>query len=365
MASKSENPADVFKRALTQATRSLAESADLEVSFSGDGPQLNGHHAVLPHPPRDLTGAEATRIRGLADQMALRLAHHDTAAHARLSPTSPLGRAVYEAVEQARIEAIGANALGGVRANLAAVLEQTVERKGLARHDPAAAPPLADIIGLMVRERLTGDAPPQAARLLVNRHRAEIEDKAGADLDRLVASLDNQAAFARVARAIIKDLDLGDDFRDEPEGREQGEGDPEDGPKDSQDEDTEARDEDGDRGAPDPSRAEDGDTDGDQERMELDADAEPQDGEETRGRRRRAAGPAPGQGSRPARAALQGLHRRLRRGGRGRGPVRRTGADPPARLSGPAIGQSAQCGLAPGQPAATAADGPAEPRLDL
>jgi len=280
MSSKSETPAETFKRAVAQATRSLAESADLEVSFSGDGPTLNGHHAVLPHPPRDLTGAEATRIRGMADQMALRLAHHDVAAHGRLAPASPQGRAVYEAVEQARIEAIGANALGGVRSNLAAVLEQSVERRGLARHDAAAIPPLADIIGLMVRERLTGDAPPQAARLLVNRHRAEIEDKAGADLDRLVRAIDDQTAFARVARAIIRDLDLGDDLGEDNEGREQGEGEPEDAPKDSPDE-GDAPDADGDRGAPDSSEAQEGEADGEgAERMELDPDAEPQDGQE-------------------------------------------------------------------------------------
>src|SRR5579862_5419654 len=133
MAGRNETPTDVFKRALAHAARSLAEQPDLEVTFSGDGPQLSGHHAILPHPPRDLSGKEAARIRGLADQMALRLSHHDEAAHARLRPQSVQGKAVYEAIEQARIEAIGANVLGGVRANLTAVLEANIERKGLNR----------------------------------------------------------------------------------------------------------------------------------------------------------------------------------------------------------------------------------------
>src|SRR5512141_2239773 len=109
MSSKAESPTEIFKRALAHAARSLAEQPDLEVTFSGDGPSLNGHHAVLPHPPRDLTGKEAARIRGLADQMALRLSHHDEASHARFRPQSLQAKAVYEAVEQARIEAIGAN----------------------------------------------------------------------------------------------------------------------------------------------------------------------------------------------------------------------------------------------------------------
>jgi cobaltochelatase CobT len=115
MASKPESPTEPFKRALAHAARSLAEMPDLEVVFSGDGPQLLGKRAVLPHPPRDLNSKEAARIRGLADQMALRLAHHDPVAHARARPSSPDGQAAFESIEQARLEAIGANALGGVR----------------------------------------------------------------------------------------------------------------------------------------------------------------------------------------------------------------------------------------------------------
>ena len=144
MAAKTDNPTEIFKRALAHAARSLAEQPDLEITFSGDGPQLNGHHAILPHPPRDLSGKETARIRGLADQIALRIAHHDQAAHAKLRPASQQGQAVYEAVEQARVEAIGANAMAGVKANLAAALDSSVLKKGLNRWDDAAAPPLAE-----------------------------------------------------------------------------------------------------------------------------------------------------------------------------------------------------------------------------
>ncbi|MBV9511485.1 MAG: cobaltochelatase subunit CobT, partial [Caulobacteraceae bacterium] len=222
MAAKSETPTETFKRALAHAARSLAEQPDLEITFSGDGPQLNGKHAILPHPPRDLSGKESARIRGLADQIALRIAHHNDAAHARLRPASQAARAVYEAVETARIEAIGANAMAGVRANLTAALEAAVQKKGLNRWEESAPPPLADIVSLMVRERLTGEAPPDGAKALVDRYRAEIEAKAGADLDRLAASLDDQAAFARVARAIIADLDLGEALSEETEPDEPG-----------------------------------------------------------------------------------------------------------------------------------------------
>ena len=224
MSGKTESPTEPFKRALAHAARSLAEMPDLEVVFSGDGPQLSGNRAVLPHPPRDLSLAEASRIRGLADQMALRLAHHDAVAHARGRPASPQGQAVFEAVEQARIEAIGSNTLGGVRRNLTTVLEQTLERKGLARIQDRANAPLADIVSLMVRERLTGQQPPEPVRPLVDMFRAEIEAKAGADLDRLLASIDDQTAFAKVTKAILRDLDMGDEGTDPTEGEEDEQG---------------------------------------------------------------------------------------------------------------------------------------------
>ncbi len=212
-----ESPSEIFKRALAHAARSLAEQPDLEVVFSGDGPSLNGNRAVLPHPPRELSGPETTRIRGLADQLALRVAHHNEATHARARPKSQEGAQVYDALEQARIEAIGANALGGVRDNLAAVLEHNIQRKGFDHLvDPAAAP-MADILALIAGERMTGVAPPAPAAALVNAFREQIEAKAGPDLDRLFDTIDDQRAFSRIARTIVRDMQMGDDLSDAPD----------------------------------------------------------------------------------------------------------------------------------------------------
>src|SRR5215831_1835323 len=145
MAKSSESPVEPFKRALAHAARSLAETPDLEIVYSGEGPQLSGNRAVLPHPPRDLTPADAARIRGLADQMALKLAHHDPAAHARGRPSATASAAIYDGIEQARIEAIGANALGGVRENLKAVLEQQWAKRSFNQIEALANPPMADV----------------------------------------------------------------------------------------------------------------------------------------------------------------------------------------------------------------------------
>ena len=221
-----ESPVEPFKRALAHAARSLAETPDLEVVFSNEGPALYANRAVLPHPPRDLPMKEATRLRGLADQMALWLAHHDNGAHARFKPSGQEAADAFEAIEHARVEAIGSNALGGVKLNLNAALEAQLEKKGLARRSETTEPPMADILALLVRERLTGQAPPDGARALVDAFRPDIEARAGHDLDRLADAVGDQAAFARIARNVLKDLDMAEAADDNP-SEEQDEGDEE------------------------------------------------------------------------------------------------------------------------------------------
>jgi cobaltochelatase CobT len=279
MASTPESPTEPFKRALAHAARSLAETPDLEVVFSGEPPSLVGNRATLPHPPRNLNGKEASRIRGLADQMALRLGHHDQIAHAGLRPSDAGAAAIFEAVEQARIDAIGANALGGVRENLRALLEDQIERKGLARMEDRTNIPLADILNLMVRERLTGDAPPPSARALVNASRAEIEKKAGKALDRLAAEQGDQTAFGRIVRTIIKDLEMGDD-NDAQSSEESGEDTSEQEDQPDPGEDGQSEDESGDGSSSPQTEPAQTDSDSTEEQaVEMDQDeaAEPSD----------------------------------------------------------------------------------------
>ena len=235
MAKNPESPLEPFKRALAHAARSLAESPDLEIVYSGEGPLLSGNRAVLPHPPRDLTPADASRIRGLADQMALRIAHHDPAAHARSRPPSGPGQPIYDSLEQARIEAIGANAMGGVRSNLNAVMEHAWARRVFNDVEAMANPPMAEVLSLMVRERLTGEPPPPMARALVDMFRGEVEAKAGADLDRLTGAVEDQKAFARIARTILRDLEMADDLSDAPDQPDDSDDDGEEGESEASD----------------------------------------------------------------------------------------------------------------------------------
>ena len=94
-------------------------------------------------------------------------------------------------------------------------------------------------IGLMVRERLTGEAPPEAAREGLALVSGWIEEKAGADLDALGLALDDQAAFAALATKLLRDLEL-------IEGETDGNADPESGDEDSEDDKEGAAEEEGD-----------------------------------------------------------------------------------------------------------------------
>ena len=209
---KKEAPAEPLKRAIAGCMRAVAQKPDLEVTFASDRPALMGDKARLPEPPRKLNPHDVTVIRGHADAMALRLACHDAAVHRRLAPEAGPPRAVFDAVEQARVEAIGARRMSGVSGNLAAMLEDRYHRGGKYEDitDRADAP-LEDAVALMVRERLTGQRPPQAARKIVELWRDFVEERAGRDLDGLLKSLENQRAFARAVRDVLASLDMADE----------------------------------------------------------------------------------------------------------------------------------------------------------
>ena len=300
MAKNPESPLEPFKRALVNATRSLAESPDLEIVYSGEGPLLSGNRAVLPHPPRDLTTIDAARIRGFADQMALRIAHHDAEAHAKTRPASAMGQPIYDAIEQARLEAIGSNAMGGVRENLNAVMEQAWAKRTFNQVEAMANPPMSDVVSLLVRERLTGQPPPPMARPLVDLFRDEVESKAGADLDRLSEAVQDQKAYARIARAILRDLRMADDLSDAPDQADDDDGGSEDGEPDASDENDEG---DGEGQSPQQTTMDDSEAthrdseDADSQMMEAQDDPDAEDSDEP---------PEMGEGEQPARPDLKG-----------------------------------------------------------
>jgi cobaltochelatase CobT len=218
-----ETPTELFKRALAESTRALAGKEDLDVTFGAEGPRLSGDKLVLPHPSRSLSGDEARRLRGEADGLALRLAHHDDASHA--AARRKLGadaKVLFDAVEEMRCHALGANALRGVAGNLTAALTDRCEKRGFARMQDRTSAPLADALALIVRERLMGLETPPVASGVADLWRDTIESKAGKTLDRLLDVAEDQEAYAKLARELIQDLDVSESLGEE-QNDEQGE----------------------------------------------------------------------------------------------------------------------------------------------
>jgi cobaltochelatase CobT len=215
-----QSPAEPFKRAVGACLRAIAKKPGLEVTFAAERPGLAGNKARLPEPPRKLNPREAAIVRGQADAMALRLACHDNAIHRRIQPEGQQARAVFEAIEQARVEAIGARRMQGVAQNLTAMLDDRFHRAKFGEVTDRAEAPIEDALAMMVRERLTGLPPPAAARNLVELWRPLIEDRAGRNLDRLEGLLEDQRRFGDAVHDLLDRLDMGED-RSETEGEEE------------------------------------------------------------------------------------------------------------------------------------------------
>jgi len=220
--SQDESPVETFKRATTGALRAIAERDDVSVTYSGEPSGLSGDKARLPLPSRALSPAEVTRVRGAADAVALRLRHHDGKVHAKGLPAGEDARAAFEAFEQARCEAIGARQMVGVAHNLAAALDERYRRQGFDRVTEREEAPLAEVMRLMARECLTGEAPPAVARHAVDLWRPWVEQRIGRDMTRLAPLLDDQAEYGRAVRRLLSDLDIdvGAEEEQEPESQD-------------------------------------------------------------------------------------------------------------------------------------------------
>jgi cobaltochelatase CobT len=202
------SPLDDFRRALAGATRAIAHDAEADVAFAAEAGSNSGKNVRVPSPGASLEPRLVAEARGAADAAALRLRHHDAQVHAKAAPAGPEARAVFDALENARVEALGARTMAGIRDNLAHLAEARVRGDAIVRARDAEEVPLATAVGLIARQRLSGDTPPAAAAAGLELVAPWIEEKAAAELDSLALTLDDQAAFAKLSRRLLEDLEL-------------------------------------------------------------------------------------------------------------------------------------------------------------
>lgn len=256
---KNGSDTDAFKRAVTVCMRAISGDKEMEVGFAKERPALAGSRARLPELPKKASAVDIAVTRGLGDSMALKRACHDSRIHTKLAPEGKQARAIFDAVEQARVEAIGSRMMAGVADNIGTMLEDKYAKANLADVRDRADAPLEEALALMVREKLTGRAVPKSGERLVDLWRPWVEDKAGTNLDGLAGKLEDQQAFARVVRDMLVSMEMAeelgddqetedteDDNENQPQGEEQSEegGEDDSGSDQSQAEDADASDDD-------------------------------------------------------------------------------------------------------------------------
>ncbi|SCW72817.1 cobaltochelatase CobT subunit [Sphingobium faniae] len=273
------SPLDAFKDVLSGAARSIARDAEVEVGFTADAPHMAGKAIKVPTPGRTLPADQVALARGFADAHALKLRHHNARMHNASAPADTVARAVYDAVEQARVEAIGARAMDGVRDNLNHALDMRLKSDPIRRARSPDEVPLSTALALKVRERLTGQAAPRDVTDGLAMVDEWIEEKAGTDLDALSLAMDDQRAFQKLTAAMLEHLQLVDadapPETDEPESEEEG-----DEEEQQQDEGDSGEDQPGDSDMNAQARAEDkgGDTEDSDADYSDEFDADSEDG---------------------------------------------------------------------------------------
>ncbi len=221
---RKEAPSEPFKKALEICTRAVAGDDEVHVSYQPGRPELNGKIVSLPEPSREPSEREIAVLRGWADSLALTAACHDNKLHNKLFPSGGQARAVFDAMERARIEAVGANRMAGMAQNLAAKIDDQYAHGRFANVTSREEAPLEDALALIVRERLTGQKAPLSARALVDVWKSHIEEKGGDALNQMHDLADDQAAFGQLVKALLKSLEV----EEEPQQGSQDESEQED-----------------------------------------------------------------------------------------------------------------------------------------
>ncbi len=233
-----ENPAELWKRVTASTLRSMGHAKDLEVNYGQSAPGLASDAAHMPVPQANMSPEAMTRFRGMSDALALRLRHHDTDTHRENMPSGADARRVYEAVEQVRCESIGTQRLSGAGDNLHALLEERCRAKGyngVKERDDALLP---EVVGLMVRETLSGRELPESAKEFVELYRADIEEKISGDLDDLIKAASDQAEFSQAVNRMLESLDMVTDDPADDSSDEDDKSDSDDSEHGSQDADS-------------------------------------------------------------------------------------------------------------------------------
>ena len=283
MASSSDNPADPFKKALAEATKVMANNPELNVNYTVDPSGISGDSIRLPQISRRMSREEVLIARGTSDALALYHRYHNEKTHARYVPEGGIAQEIYEAMETARCEALGARDMPGTAGNIDAKIASETDRMGYRDIKERSEAPLSDAAGFLIRSLATGRELPEGAQNVLNLWRDFLETQAGKTIENVSDQLEDQSQFAKFARQVITDLGYGDQLGNDPDNMDdedeeqfQDDADEENNPEstgeeDSQDEESDAN----------PEQSQEEQQDAGQASVSLDDDASDDMSEET------------------------------------------------------------------------------------
>ena len=188
------------------AIRALSGERDLHFR----GRRLHRGRRALPlyapHLNASLETDDFGSFRGMADGFGLRLANSNAKLHARLCPTDPVERMVFELLEQFRCEALVPVGMEGVRRNLC----HRFEAWSLAFHHGGGTDSARGLLMYTVaqtcRARVTGEPVVSATEDLLEATRAGISPLIGRALAGLKRERTNQQAYAPHALDIARTI---------------------------------------------------------------------------------------------------------------------------------------------------------------
>ncbi|MFP4312728.1 MAG: cobaltochelatase CobT-related protein [Alphaproteobacteria bacterium] len=218
-----------FKNVTSATLRTLSGHKELEPSYNaGEAPigQVGSLTAPrLPLPDHNMNPESVKLVRGCADAYALKIAHHNQKLHWNEIPADTKAKAAFEALEQARCEALGMTQMRGVAGNLKAVLAEKCRRRGYESASEREDIPLADALHVLARQALSHEEPSAATQKIIDLWSPWIKNKLGDSegFENLKPILNDQKAFAKLAKKLIRDLDM--DAPDYADGQDPEQGD--------------------------------------------------------------------------------------------------------------------------------------------
>ena len=241
-------------------------------------------------------------------------------------------------------------------------MEEKFQRQGFENLTRREDVPMHEVLRLMAREAMTGEAPPESGRAAMALWRPMLEGKIAPDLAKLSKVANDQDAYAAEVRRLLSHLDMSVSEEFEPQADESDDDEVSQAGKDS-DTDAEGGEQEQGASAASEAGAEDADQTADpgMEEIAMQPSADEMGEELPTNEVRRS--DADSGAANPQR--LPHVHDAIRRGGERGGPMRRGGADAPARVAGPAVAGAARRHRAVGEPAAAQAAGAADPLLEL